>query len=193
MLNEHSWFTLFRERVGTALTGGSSGSRGTLPVDHLVRGARYACIASSMFHLNSLKSFPDDPRTHYLYFPPLSSGVSLLQICKSFNSTTAGLILLLWKEQPKSSKILLLGVINPKKRSWMFFHTQLMPPVLGYYRRHHFYVMHGANNDKGGVDDRCGWKEDGNGRKIVGFWVGAHRARRARACQGREGQRSSPR
>jgi len=46
-----------------------------------------------------------------------------------------------------------------------------MPPVLGYYQRHHFYVMQGANNDKEGVDDRCCWKEDGNGREIVGFLV----------------------
>ena len=53
------------------------------------------------------------------------------------HSTTACLILPLLNEQLKSSKILLLEVINPKKkRSWMlFFHTQLMPPVLGYYRR----------------------------------------------------------
>ena len=114
------------------------------PGNHPIWGARYACIASFMFHLNSLKSFLDSSekkvlsrrrRIHHLYFFFRQEGSPSYKCAN--HSTTACLILPLLNEQLKSSKILLLEVINPKKkRSWMlFFHTQLMPPVLGYYRR----------------------------------------------------------
>ena len=44
-----------------------------------------------------------------------------------------------------------------------------MPPVLGYYRRHHFYVMKGANNE-----DVVGRRMEMGG-KSWGFGVGARR------------------
>ena len=131
---QHSWLALFREQVETALTGESSGLRGTLRLHCIFHvPSQFSQVLSRL--LPKKKVLSRRRRIHHLYFFFRQEGSPSYKFAN--HSTTACLILPLLNEQLKSSKILLLEVINPKKkRSWMlFFHTQLMPPVLGYYRR----------------------------------------------------------